>query len=74
MLNCNLVELNFNFLSVHISDGFMESISNCGGLVHVVLRVRSVTSDGVATLIENSPKLMICNISAKLSIALWMFI
>jgi len=65
VLNCNLVELDFDSLSVDISDSFMESISSHGGLIHVVIRARSVTSDGIAALIENSPKLMICNVSAK---------
>ena len=63
--NCNLVELDFDFLSVDISDSFMESISSHGGLVHVVMRVKSVTSDGIVALIGSSPKLMIFHISAK---------
>ena len=33
-----------------------------GGLVHVVLSINSVPSNGITTLIENSHKLITCNI------------
>jgi len=36
----------------------MSTLSAHGELVHVVLLVRSVTSEGITTLIRNSPKLM----------------
>jgi len=36
----------------------MSSLSAHGGLVHVVLCVRSVTSEGIAVLVTNSPKLI----------------
>jgi len=36
----------------------MNAISSHGGLVHVVLYVKSVTSEGVSLLLKNSPKLM----------------
>jgi len=36
----------------------MSSVSAHGGLVHVVLRVRSVISEGVTILLMNSPNLM----------------
>ena len=61
--NCNLEQLYFNS-NVNIPDTFMESVSAHGGLVHVVLQVGSVTGDGVAALIGNSPKLMTCDIVA----------
>ena len=36
----------------------MSTISAHGGLVHVVLCVRSVTSEGVTVLVRNSPNLL----------------
>ena len=36
----------------------MSSISAHGGLLHVVLYVRSVTSEGVTVLVVNSPNLL----------------
>ena len=44
----------------------MSTISAHGGLVHVVLCVRSVTSEGVTVLVRNSPNLLtfcarVCN-------------
>ena len=41
-----------------VPDNFMTAISAHGGLVHVVLSVRSVTSEGVAALVRNSPNLL----------------
>ena len=41
----------------------MTTISAHCGLVNVVLRVRSVTSEGVTVLVENSPKLLILHLS-----------
>jgi len=61
--NCNLEQLYVD--TIDISKTFMEAISAHGGLEHVVMEVRSVTGDGVAALIENSPKLITCQINAK---------
>ena len=70
----NFVKLSFIILSVSLCqnlqqiflkasrtdlpDTFTSSLSAHGGLEHVVLFVMSVTSEGIATLVRNSPKLM----------------
>ena len=41
-----------------ISDKFMQMVSVHGELVHVLLYVKSVTHEGITTLIMNSPKLL----------------
>ena len=48
-------------LHYHIPDNFISSLSAHGGLVHVVLCVKSVTSEGVTVLVMNSPKIMTFN-------------
>ena len=53
----NLQQLHIqSFLRMSVT--FFTTISAHGGLVHVVLNVRSVTREGVAVLIWNSPKLI----------------
>jgi len=47
------------YLCTDIPDNFMSSLSVNGGLVHVVLCVRSGTNKGITVLIMNSPKLVI---------------
>ncbi|XP_065882290.1 uncharacterized protein [Dysidea avara] len=56
--NSNLQQLYINAGRTDIPDNFMSSLSAHGGLVHVVLCVRSVTSEGITVLVVNSPKLM----------------
>jgi len=56
--SCNLEQLHIESLYLCLPDNFMSSISFHGGLVHVVLRVRSVTSEGVMVLLKNSPNLL----------------
>ena len=56
--NTNLQQLYINAGRTNIPENFMSSLSAHGGLVHVVLCVRSVTSEGITALIMNSPKLM----------------
>jgi len=49
------------YITSHISeipDAFLQAVSVHGGLVHVVLNVWSVSSDGLAVLIHNSPDLV----------------
>ena len=41
-----------------VPDIFMTSVSVHGGLVHVVMSVRSVTAEGIIFLVRNSPKLI----------------
>ena len=42
----------------------MDTVSAHGGLVHVVFSVNSLPSNGITALIENSHKLITCNIIA----------
>ena len=44
----------------------MHSVSAHGGLVHVVLCVKSVTGECVATLIANSPKLTLYHVHTQI--------
>jgi len=57
----NLRELCIDSMMVGIPDSFMDVISAHGGLVHVVFLVFIVTTEGIATLISNSPKLETCH-------------
>jgi len=60
---CNLQQLYIDSYVSGIPNAFMTTISAHGGLVNVVLCVRSVTSEGVTALIENSPKLLMLHVS-----------
>ena len=55
---CNLQQLCVDSSVADLSDTFMKAISSHGGLVHVVLCVDSVTTNGAHVLVENSPELM----------------
>ena len=63
-LNYNLEQLNIQCSSVDIPNTIMEYVSLYDGLTHVVMEVRSVTINGVTTIIGNSPKLLKCYICA----------
>jgi len=39
----------------------MNTISSHGGLVQVILIAKSVTQNGIADLIDNSPNLIVCH-------------
>ena len=54
----NLQELCILSLSTNLDDNFMYTVSAHGGLVHVAFFVRSVTTNGITTLIRNSPNLL----------------
>ena len=58
--NSNLQELCILSHSTDLDDKFMDSVSAHGGLVHVVLLVNSMTANGIASLIKNSPNLLTC--------------
>jgi len=62
--NCTLEQLCIASKDTGASDSFMDTISAHGELVHVILRIHSVTTKGVTDLIANSPKLMTCHIHA----------
>ena len=63
-LNYNLEQLIIKSTMADIPDTIMGYISAHGGLTHVILQVRSVTFDGITTLIGNSPNLVKCHIVA----------
>ena len=48
-----------------VCDSFMENVSSHGGLVHVLLHVRSVTVSGFTTLVRNSSKLLTMCVFAR---------
>ncbi|XP_065920040.1 uncharacterized protein [Dysidea avara] len=47
VLSCNLEQLCIESIDVDLPDDFMSSVSAHGGLVHVVLSVKSVTVEGM---------------------------
>ena len=55
---CHLEQLSIYSECVDLPVDFMSSISAHGGLVHVALNVRSVTSEGISVLVTNSPNLL----------------
>lgn len=54
----NLQQLCLSSKLTAINDTFMDAISAHGGLAHVAVFVHSVTSEGITTLIKNSPNLL----------------
>ena len=54
----SLEQLSIRSLDLDLPDDFMRSISAHGGLVHVELFVRSVTSEGITLLVTNSSNLL----------------
>ena len=60
--NCTLEQLCIKSEETDLNDTFMDTVSAHGGLVHVVFAVNSVPSEGITALIENSHKLLTCNI------------
>jgi len=54
----SLEQLFIHSNDLDLPDDFMSSISTHGGLVHVKLIVRSVTSKGIILLVANSPNLL----------------
>ena len=53
----NLQRLHICSPHTDVPDDFMTSVSAHGGLVHVVLSVRSLTIEDIKSLLRNSPKL-----------------
>ncbi|XP_065888131.1 uncharacterized protein [Dysidea avara] len=57
--NCSTLEqLSIYSSNFDVPTDFMASISSHGGLVHVKMQVKSVTSEGIAVLVTNSPNLL----------------
>ena len=62
---CNLQQLLIREYSTDIPDTFMNAVSAHGRLLHVILLVNSVSCEGVAALIMNSPELLTFHVSIK---------
>jgi len=58
----NLQQMRIDSPYTDVPDDFMASISAHGELVHVVMRVRSLTVKGIMSLVRNSLKLVSLNI------------
>ena len=56
--NSNLQQLCILSIHTDLHDTFMDTVSAHGGLIHVAFFVHSVSSNGVTTLIRNSPNLL----------------
>ncbi|XP_065886988.1 uncharacterized protein [Dysidea avara] len=56
--NHNLQQLFIHSIFTAIPDSFISSCSAHGGLIHVFLRVATLSIAGIKALIENSPKLL----------------
>jgi len=54
----NLQQLCIQTTRNDLPDDFVTSVSAHGGLVHVVIDVPSLTTEGIISLVENSPKLI----------------
>jgi len=54
----SLQEISISSCDVILTDAFMCAISAHGVLIHVVLDVKSVTCEGIAAVITNSPNLL----------------
>ena len=54
----NLQQLCISSEQTNLDDNFMDTVSAHGGLIHVILFVRSMTSKGITSLIKNSPNLL----------------
>ncbi|XP_065907093.1 uncharacterized protein [Dysidea avara] len=54
----NLQQLYIDSQNTDLPDHFMTSVSAHGGLVHVVMSVKSLTFEGITSLVRNSPKLI----------------
>ncbi|XP_065914895.1 uncharacterized protein [Dysidea avara] len=63
--NHNLQQLCISAFRTVVPDEFMASISAHGGLVHVVMNIRSMTAEGITSLVRNSPKLITLYLSAE---------
>ena len=56
--NKNLQQLCILSMHTDLHDTFMDTVSAHGGLIHVAFYIHSVSSNGITTLINNSPNLL----------------
>jgi len=54
----NLQKLHIYSPHTDVPDDFITSVSAHGGLVHVVMEVKSLTVEGITSLVRNSPELI----------------
>ena len=54
----NLQQLCISSMQTNLDDNFMDTVSAHGGLIYVTFFIRSMTSNGITTLIKNSPNLL----------------
>ena len=54
----NLQQLCISSEQTDLDDNFVDTVSAHGGLIRVILFVRSMTSKGITSLIKNSPNLL----------------
>jgi len=66
----SLQQLCIKSRDLNIPDTFMDIISAHGGLVHVLLYVRTVKYEGIVTLIANSPKLQTYHVFAEACVSI----
>jgi len=57
-----LEQLSIDSTYLDLPNDFMDSTSAHGRLIHVVLYVRSVTTEGIMVLVTNSPNLLTFNV------------
>ena len=62
---CSLQELCLVLRCIHLNETFVTAISSHGGLVHVVVDVKSMSGEGITVLVTNSPNLLTCHIYLK---------
>jgi len=56
--NHNLQQLYIDSSQTNVPDNFMISVSVHGGLVHVVMMIRSLTAKGITCMVRNSPNMI----------------
>ena len=56
--NHNLQQLYIGSPQTDVTNDFMTSVSTHGGLVHVVLHVRSFQVEGITSMVRNSPNMI----------------
>ena len=62
--NNNLQQLYIHDSDTDVPDDFMTSVSAHSGLVHVVMKVKTLEVDGITSLVRNSPQLITLHLCA----------
>ena len=62
---CNLTQLLINLVTAQLTDRFMSTVSSHGGLEHVFFHVLTISQEGLAKLIKNSPKLLTFHVGVR---------